>query len=131
MKFLVALILIILLSFAGGLFFPWWFIAVATFIVAVVIPLRPWVAFVCGFTALFLSWGAQAMYIDAQNAHVLATRIASMLPLGGSYMALIWTTALIGGLVAGMAALTGSYLSMLIRHSRSDPTNEVTLADNK
>ena len=122
MKFIVALILTALLSFAGALFFPWWIIAVAAFIVAAFIPQRPLMAFVSSFVALFLLWGTQSFYIDMQNNHVLATKVAKLLPLGGSYILLILVTAFIGGLVAGMAALTASFLSK--------PTDKVEVAGN-
>jgi len=36
--------------------------------------------------------------------------VATILPLGGSSFVLILLTAFIGGLVAGLSALTGSYL---------------------
>lgn len=110
MKFIVAILLTALLSFAGALFFDWWIIAIAAFIVAVCIPQRPFAAFAAGFLALFILWGSQSFYIDMRNGHLLATKIASVLPLGGSYIAIIIVTATIGALVAGLAALTGSYL---------------------
>ena len=116
MKFTVALLLTALLSFAGSLFFPWWIIAVAAFIVAVFIHQRPPVAFAAGFTALSLLWSIQASYIDFNNQHLLSAKIANVLPLGGNYVLLISITASIGGLVAGMAALTGSYLRSNKKH---------------
>lgn len=110
MKFFVALLLTALLSFAGALFFPWWIIALAAFVVAAFIPQTSLKAFIAGFLGLFLLWGIQATLIDANNHHVLATKVAGLLPLGGSYIALILVTAFIGGLVGGMGALTGSFL---------------------
>ena len=110
MKFIASFFLTILLSFAGVLFFPWWIVAVAAFIVAALIHQRPLNAFVAGFFALFILWAAQAIYLDTKNQHLLATKIAFVLSLGGSYIILILLTAFIGGLVAGMAALTASFL---------------------
>lgn len=110
MKFFVSLILTALLSFAGSLFFPWWIVAVAAFVVAALIHQKPYRAFLAAFFALLLLWGLQSWWIDLQNDHILATKVASILPLGGSAIALVCVTAFIGALVAGMAALTGSYL---------------------
>ena len=115
MKFIASLLLTALLSFAGALFLPWWIIAVAAFLVALVIPLKSGYSFIAGFLALFLLWGLQAFFIDITNHHILAIRVARLLPLGGSYIALILLSAFIGGLVGGMAALTGS----LARKTRS------------
>ena len=48
--------------------------------------------------------------MDNANDGILSVKIASLLPLGGSKWMLIIVTALIGGLIAGFAALSGSYL---------------------
>lgn len=112
MKFLSAFILTVLLSYAGCLFFPWWIIAITSFIVAVSIHQKPGWAFLTGFAGLFLLWGIQALFIDTQNGHLLATKVAAVLPLGGSAMLLILVTAFVGGIVGGMGALTGSFIRL-------------------
>jgi hypothetical protein len=109
MKFAIAFILTALLSFAGALFFPWWIIAVAAFIVALIIQQKAVPSFFAAFLALFILWGVQSSLIDAKNEHLLANKVASILPLGGSYIAIIIVAALIGGLVAGLSALTASF----------------------
>jgi hypothetical protein len=48
--------------------------------------------------------------MDLANEGVLSVKIASLLPLGGSKWLLMIVTAFVGGLVAGFAALSGSYL---------------------
>jgi len=110
MKFIVSVLLTGLFAFALGGFLPWWSIAIAGFVVAVLIPQKPWKAWFCGFLGLFLLWGGLSFYINMQNAGLLATKIATLLPLGGNAVLLILVTALIGALVASFAALTGSYL---------------------
>ena len=110
MKFIVAIILTALLAFAGGLFFSWWIIAIAAFVVALLIHQRAGKAFLSGFLAIFLLWGAIAWWIDMKNEHILSKRIAEVLPLGGSSFLLIIVTAFIGALVGGFGAMSGSYL---------------------
>jgi hypothetical protein len=110
MKFLAALVLTALLSFIGGLYLPWWSIAFIAFLVALLVHQRAFPAFLAGFLALFLLWGGLAWWIDLQNQHILSKRIAAVLPLGGSSMVLVLVTSFIGGLVAGMGAVTGSFL---------------------
>lgn len=110
MRFLVAAILTALLGFIGGLFLPWWSIAIAAFIVALLVQQRSGIAFLSGWLGLFLLWGGLALWINIRNEGVLAAKIASVLPLGGSAVLLIIVTGFIGGLVAGFAALSGSYL---------------------
>ena len=110
MKFFISLILTILLSFAACLFFPWWSIAIAAFVVAALIPQKPGKAFLTGFIALFLLWGGLSFWISNNNDHILAHKVSQLiLKMDNPYL-LIFATALIGALVAGFAALAGSYL---------------------
>lgn len=109
MKFIIALILTALLAFISGLYFPWWGMAITSALVAVAIPQKAWKAFLSGFLGLFLLWAGLAFWIDMKNNHILSVKIASILPLGGSHVAIILVTGFIGGLVAGLAALTGSF----------------------
>lgn len=112
MKFLVATILTAVLAFIAGLlsFSPWWGFAVSSLLVAVLVHQKAGKAFLAGYTGVFLLWSGLAWWIDMKNNGVLSSKIAAVLPLGGNTFYLILVTALIGGLVAGMAALTGSYL---------------------
>jgi len=109
MKFFVSLILTAFLSFAACLYLPWWSIAIVAFLIAALIPQRPGWAFLTGFIALFLLWGGMSFWLSSRNDHILAQKIAAVLGIGNSYL-LIALTALIAGLVAGFAALTGSFL---------------------
>jgi hypothetical protein len=110
MKFLSAFILTALLSIAACLYLPWWSIAIVAFIVAVAIPIKPFVSFIAGFSALFLAWGGLAWYISTNNEHLLAHKVSILILQSDSPYLLILATALIGALVAGFAALSGSYL---------------------
>ncbi len=112
MKFITSIILTALLSYAIGLFttLPWWSFAITTLIVAMAIHQKPFKSFLSAFIALFLLWGILAWMIDSANEHILSQKVAQILPLGGSSIKLIIVTGVVGGLVAGFAALTGSYL---------------------
>jgi hypothetical protein len=110
MKFFFSFILTILLSFAACLFFPWWSIAVAAFVVAALIPQKPFKAFLTGFIALFLLWGGLSFWMSNNNDHILAHKISQLILKMDNPILLILATALIGALVAGLAALAGSYL---------------------
>ena len=111
MKFFNSFILTALLSFIAGIYISYcWFFAIVAFLVAVLIQQRGYKAFFAGFFALFILWFVLAFWMDLANEGVLSVRIASILPLGGSKWMLMIVTALIGGLVAGFAALSGSYL---------------------
>lgn len=110
MKFFISIVLIALLGYAAPLYFPWWSFAVTSFVVLVLIRQTPGKSFLAGFTGLFLLWGINAFWLDLNNNHLLAQKVAVILPLGGSAMLLIFITAFMGGLVSGFAGLTASYM---------------------
>jgi hypothetical protein len=110
MKFISALILTALLSFAACLYLPWWSIAIAAFIIAVIIPQRPGISFITGFVSLFLLWALLSWYLSANNEHLLAHKVSVIILKIDSPFALIILTALIGATVAAFAALAGSFL---------------------
>ena len=110
MKFVVSVLLTALLGLISGLYLPWWGIAFIAFGVNTLIAQKPGWSFLSGFLALFLLWGALAWTIDSRNDGILSHKIAMIFPLQGSSVLLIVVTALTGGLVGGMAALSGSYL---------------------
>ena len=110
MKLFISLILTVLLSFAACLFLPWWSIAIAAFIVAALIPQKPFKSFITAFIALFLLWGGLSFWMSNNNDHVLAHKVSQLiLKMDNPYL-LVLATALIGAWVAGFAALAGSYL---------------------
>jgi len=109
MKLIISILLTALLSFATCLFLPWWSIAIVAFIVALAIPNKPAASFLTGFLSLFLLWSLLAFYISANNNDLLAHKVSMLILKMDSPFLLIIVTGLIGGLVAGFAALTASY----------------------
>ncbi len=110
MKFLISLLLTALLSFAACLYFPWWSIAIAAFIVAVVIHQKAGWAFLSAFLALLLLWGGLSFWISNNNEHLLAHKVSVLILKMDNPYVLILATAVIGALVAGFAAISGSFL---------------------
>ncbi len=112
MKFIVSTVLTAALSYvAGVLELPWWCIAICAFLIAFLIHQKPAKAFASGFLALFILWGGMVWVIDRNNEHILSTKVGELFKLSGNLLMLI--TAIIGGLVAGFAALTGSLLRVV------------------
>lgn len=110
MKAVISTFLIILLSFVACLYFPWWSVAIVAFIVSALIPQKPLISFLGGFIGLFLLWSILSFYISISNDHILAHRISLLILKSDSPYLLVLTTGLIGGIVAGFAALTGSFI---------------------
>jgi hypothetical protein len=111
-KYIVSILLTALLAFVSGLYLPWWGIALAAFLVGVVIPQRPFMSFLAAFLGVFLLWELLAWWIDNRNNSILSQKIAQLLQLGNSTGLLILFTSLVGALVAGCAALAASYVRM-------------------
>lgn len=100
-------VLILVTAFLLNLFLPWWSIAIPGLIFGYVFNQKALPSFGWGFLALFLLWGGQALYIHFANNAILSSRIAEMLSVG-SPLIVVLITAVIGGLVSGLATLTGS-----------------------
>ena len=110
MKFIASLLITLLVSFIAGLYLPWWSIALVAFLVGLLIPQRISYGFLSGFLGIFLLWFIIALWIDSKNESILSHKIAQLFPLGGSSFLLILVTAFIGGLVGGLAAMSGASL---------------------
>ncbi len=115
MKFFVSAFLIMLLAFAFGLYLPWWSIAAASFIVSIFIEQKPGYAFLSGFIALFLLWGLIAWLKDAANDGILGSKMAMLIIKTDSSFLLILITGMIGAVVGGLAALSGSLLRSVVK----------------
>ena len=110
MKFIISILSISLLSFVAGLYLPWWAIAIIAFLVSVLIGQKPGRSFLAAFIGIFLLWGVLAYTINSANNGILAGRIGGVLGIGEQPFLLILITGMVGGLVAGLASLAGSYL---------------------
>lgn len=88
-------------------YLPWWVIGLICFATAYYSKLTIGKAFLTGFFSIFMAWAGLAAFIDYQNAGLLSAKIAALLHLPNKIL-LIVITGLIGGLVGGLSALTGS-----------------------
>lgn len=99
--------LILITAFLLNLFLPWWSIAIPGLAFGYYFNQKALPSFGWGFLALFLLWGGQALYIHLANDAILSSRIAEMLSVG-SPLLVVLITGILGGLVSGLATLTGS-----------------------
>ena len=110
MRFIISFILTALLSFVASLYLPWWSIAIAAFIIGMLVPQKPILAFFAGFLALFLLWAFLSWWLSSNNGHILSHKLSLLILKNDNPVLLIIVTGLIGAVVAGFAALSGSYL---------------------
>jgi len=115
MRFTLATLLTVTLGFIAGVYLPWWSTALVAFLVALLIKQTPGLAYLSAFTGIFFLWGGMSLFLHLRNNGVLTARIAQLFPLNGNSIYLILVTALIGGLVAGFAAMSGSSLGLFER----------------
>jgi hypothetical protein len=110
MRFLLTILLIAVLGFIAGLFLPWWSVAIVAFLVLILLPQGLGRSFLAGFLGIFIMWFIVAFMQDVKNDHILSQKIAQLFKLGSASLLLILITAIVGGLVAGFAAMSGSSL---------------------
>jgi hypothetical protein len=111
-KFIVSILLSALMGYAIGIYgnLPWWSFVVTNFIIAIVVNQKPGKSFLSGALGIGLLWLVLALVIDTQNNHILSVKVANILPLKGSYIALIIITSVVGFLLGGLSSLTGSFV---------------------
>jgi hypothetical protein len=102
-------LIILILSFAGSYFLPWWMVAIIAFLVALFIGKTPGHSFLSGFLAVFIVWTVLALFKSIPNDNILAGMVVQLFSLH-NWIWLLVITALIGGLVGGMGALSGVLL---------------------
>lgn len=104
MTFLLILIISLLLQ----ILLPWYSIALVAFVISYWKAKSAAGAFFQAFLAIAVLWGSYAGYQHSQSEGILSEKIAPLFFLPFPEL-LILVTMLIGGLVAGLAGLTGFY----------------------
>lgn len=111
-------LLILVLATVVQLFLPWWVITPLCLGLAFFSSASAGQSFGAGFLGIGLGWLGLAGWLNMLNNGLLAHRVAQLLPLGGSSVALILVTAVVGGLVGGLAALAGTWTRQALRMPR-------------
>jgi hypothetical protein len=99
-------LIILILSIISSYFLPWWIVAIIAFLVALFMGKTSGKSFWSGFGGVFIAWGLLALFKSIPNDNILAKRVAQLFQLP-NWMLILLITALIGGLVGGMSALSG------------------------
>lgn len=107
-------LLILVLAAVAQLFLPWWVITPLCLLLAAWRGPSGGRAFLAGFLGIGLGWLLLAGWLHIQNDGLLSHRVAQLLPLGGQGWLLVVLTAVVGGLVGGLAALAGAWLRRAI-----------------
>lgn len=118
MKLILKIFLIGGISTIVQLFLPFWSVAAVAFLVCLFLEGNGFSSFLSGFLAVGLLWAIVALVINAQTASILSSKIAFVLPLEGSVVLLTLITVLVGALVGGFGALSGSMFRALFRKQK-------------
>lgn len=119
MRLLASILLIALVSFIATSFLPWWMIAVVCFLVTFFFRLNSGKAFLAGFAGIFLLWLLVALFKDMANNHILSSRMAQLLSLPSPLLFLL-ISAVIGGIVGGLAAWSGAVVAGVMAITKRD-----------
>jgi hypothetical protein len=106
-RFTIAAAVVLVLALMGQWWLPWYALAAAALPAGALFRLGAGGSFAAGFLAGFLLWGGYAWYLDSRNGSLLSARMGELFG-GVPGAALLAATALVGGLLAGLGALTGS-----------------------
>jgi len=107
MNFLKQILATVVLCLVLQYFLPWWTLVIGAFIAGYWAGNRGVTAFAAGFLGVALLWLVTAMVIDAQTNSILSEKVAQVFPTKTRSLLLV-ITAVVGGLPAGFAGLTGA-----------------------
>ena len=99
-------LIILVVSFLLQLFLPWWIIAPVAFGCAAWRGRSNWRAFGAGFAGIAVGWLLLSAFIHVRTEGILTEKVAVLFSLPHSVWLLL-ITALVGGLVGGVAAWAG------------------------
>ena len=105
MKFFIHLIATLVICYILHSFLPWWTMAIVSFALGYFFGNKGFISFCAGFLGVGILWLGMAMFIDVSTQSILTEKINRILPLNVFIL-----TTIIGGLVGGLASLTGSLL---------------------
>ena len=117
-KFGIQTLIILVLGFIAQYFLPFWSIAIVAAIVGFAFKYEnSAVSFAAGTAAVTLLWCGYAAYLNAANLSQMSGQIGQLFKIGQGY--LIPLTGLLGGLLGGFGAQTGTLLRKLFEQEKA------------
>lgn len=92
------------------LFLPWWSVAIASALPALLITQTGWKSLQNGFLGIFLLWIIWSTVIFFQGGDILAERIATLFSLPAGWLAI-----LVSGLIGGLAGASSAWAANRFR----------------
>ena len=114
-------IIIFILTAIFQVFAPWWIIALIPFLIISWRPASALTSFLTSFAAIAVLWFSYGLYLHVNSEGSISNRIAEIFSLPNGMILLVVTT-LIGGLVGGMAGLSGFFVRQLVEIKPARPS---------
>lgn len=112
MKFLLSIALTAATSLMLQTVLPWWSLALAAFLIGIVVSQSLFLSFFSGLLGTAVVWWGYAWLIDMNTASLLSEKIAALLKTGSPAL-LIFAGGALAGIVGGFAAASGSAMRKL------------------
>lgn len=107
---MIQIILIAILSLLTQLLLPWWSLAIVAFLVCFWRSSGAIHAFLYGFVGVAVIWLAYALLIHTRTDGIFTARMSSLLFKANNAVMPMVVTVILGGLVGGMAGLSGFFV---------------------
>ncbi|QMW02468.1 hypothetical protein [Spirosoma foliorum] len=120
---MIQIILIAVLSLLAQLVLPWWSLAVVAFLVCVWRSSSAGQAFFAGFYGVALVWLIYAVILHTRTDGVFTGRMSELLFKTNSAILPGLVTAIVGGLVGGLAGLSGYFVRQAIGNEIANRTS--------
>lgn len=104
---MIQILLIAIISLLAQLVLPWWSIAIVAFAICFWRSHGAGSAFLHGFVGVALVWLGYALLIHLRTDGIFTGRMSQLLFKADAPVLLILATAVLGGLVGGLAGLAG------------------------
>jgi hypothetical protein len=115
MKFIVSFLICPILAYTLGMLLPWWSVAIAGALTGFFVPQLRALSFLSTFLGMFLFVGGLIFFISDANNHILAQKIGLLVLKDKNELLIIGASALISALVAGISAITGRSLAIVVK----------------
>ncbi|GAB4052344.1 hypothetical protein [Spirosoma litoris] len=120
---MIQIILIAVLSLLAQLILPWWSLAIVAFLVCVWRSASAGQAFFAGFYGVALVWLIYAVILHTRTDGVFTGRMSELLFKTNSAILPGLVTAIVGGLVGGLAGLSGYFVKEAIGNEIANRTS--------
>lgn len=117
MKFIVSLLICPILAYTLCLILPWWSVALAGALTGFFIPQNRFLSFLSTFLGVLFLYGGLIFFISNANNHILAQKIGLLVLKNKNEIMIIAVSAMISALVAGISAITGRSLAIVVKKS--------------